>query len=437
MYHKFIKEKTDYLEENSLDKERTLLVFIYSQESEDKRKERENELKALTESAGGEVIAMVSQNLNSLNPKTLIGQGKVEEIAECVKAEEIKTVIFDSELTGSQLKNLAKEIPAKIIDRVDLVLDIFALRARTKKAKLEVKLAQMELRLPRLREFGTYLSKAGGGIGTRGPGEQMLESDRRAVVREITSIKAQLEKLEGQKDVVAKKRRDARIPTVGLLGYTNVGKSTIMNGLLNLYGDISEDKEVYADDRLFATLEVSLRRIMPDVDLPYLLADTIGFMRNLPDKLKGAFSSTLAEISNADLLLLVVDSANDAYENQINTVLETVRELEITAPILYVMNRWDLSNPPFVTDANKTIATCAKKTESLKALSDRICEELYGKKKTVNLFFRYDSMKNYVFLDSMKRIISSEHTDSGINAVAELREKEIEYFGISDNIRRI
>lgn len=371
-------------------KEEAVLVFVYTDQDGDKLSARQKELKDIVSSSGAHVAAIVSQELKAYAPQTLLGSGKVKELSDMVKANEWDLVIFERSLTGSQRKNLQEAIDAKILDRVDVILDIFAQRARTKKAKMEVYLAQLEYRLPRLRGYGEALSRQGGGVGSRGPGEQKLETDRRAIQSQIRSIRTKLEKLSRQSEQAAKKRRSGPLPLVALVGYTNVGKSTLMNQILSLFGAASsEDHEVYADDRLFATLDTATRRIQAEGEPAFLLADTVGFIHDLPDKLVPSFESTLSEVQAADLLLLVVDSSNPAYEEEIDVVTQTLRRQGGPAPILFLMNKSDRDRPPLVTERDRTLRISAKDPSSVKELMARLLQALYGEAEEVHLLIPY------------------------------------------------
>lgn len=401
--------------------ERAVLVYAFLDESPLEQKTRMAEMATLVESCGGEVVAEVIQHLNAFSPKTLIGSGKVREIADFCSANAIDLVLFEKKLTGAQMKHLKDEIGVRVMDRIDLILDIFALRARTRQAKLEVALAQLRYRLPKLKGYGTGLSRMGAGIGTRGPGEQKLETDRRTILRRISEIKAQLAKLRDQDKITAKRRRDGSIPIVALAGYTNVGKSTLMNGLIRRYGQ--EEKQVYADDRLFATLETSMRRIAPKGDESYILADTIGFIRDLPEYLEDAFAGTLDEIRYADLIAVVIDSGNEAYEEQIHTVEAQLAKLGCDVPVCYIMNKSDVQRPPFVTPGSDTIRISAADPEDIDRVNTWLLERLYGERKALPVEADYSWLGKHqkLIADGVLHEVRTEET--GVYAMLTVRDR--------------
>lgn len=363
----------------TIQKQRALLIFAFQQAKESEKQRRFRELSEIVRSCGGEVVECFTQNLSRYHPATLIGRGKVQEIATFVEENAIDFVVFEQELSGAQRLHLSEEIPCRVLDRVDLILDIFALRAQTKKAKVDVELAQLAYRLPNLRGYGKELSRTGGGIGTRGPGEQKLETDRRSIEQRMKRLREQRSRITAQEYESGKRRRQSPFPIVGLIGYTNAGKSTIMNALISLFGQ--KEKEVYADDRLFATLEVSMRRIAQPGKKTYLLADTIGFIHDLPKRLTDPFASTLEEIRHADLLLHVVDAAEEGANERIETVQKSIRSSQEDIPVLYVLNKIDLGNDGVMTPPEQTIRLSAKREEDILRLQERIQEVLAGDTK--------------------------------------------------------
>lgn len=312
--------------------ERVVLVGIINQDqTEEMVAEYLEELAFLTETAGGEPMAVFTQKLDVPDPKTFIGSGKLSEVKALVAEEEIDLVIFDDELTPSQLRNIERELNCRILDRTNLILDIFASRAKTAHARTQVELAQYQYLLPRLTRMWTHLERQRGGIGLRGPGETEIETDRRIIRDKIARLKVQLKKIDRQMTVQRKHR--GKLVRVALVGYTNAGKSTLMNLL--------SKSSVFAEDKLFATLDTTVRKVVVE-NLPFLLSDTVGFIRKLPTHLVESFKSTLDEVREADILLHVVDISHPNYEEQISVVEETLRELgTIDTPVMLVFNKTD------------------------------------------------------------------------------------------------
>lgn len=296
---------------------------------------KEFELESLINTAGGKSVAKISQVISKVNPAYYIGSGKVSEIEDIAKKLDVKTVVFDVELSASQLRNLEEKMKLHVVDWTTLILDIFAQRANTKEAKLKIKLAQLKYQLPRINKWFAYLSRQSGGIGTRGPGETMLETDKRAIVRDIRSLEEKLKDLEKTKSV-NRKSRD-KILNISLLGYTNAGKSTILNNMLKIFG---KEKYVYSDDLLFATLYTSTRRL-DFSNTKVTLTDTVGFIDNLSKELNDSFLTTLEEIKFSDMLLVVIDSSYD-IETQLKTIDKALEDIDVgDKKILYVFNKID------------------------------------------------------------------------------------------------
>ncbi len=290
-----------------------------------------DELAFLAETAGAIAIRNFVQKMDLPSKKTFVGKGKLEEIADFVKANDIDIVIFDDELSPSQLRNIEKVIERKILDRSNLILDIFASRAQTANAKTQVELAQLQYLLPRLTRLWTHLERQKGGIGMRGPGETQIETDRRIIKDKIARLQAKLKKIDKQKSVQRGNR--GKMIRVALVGYTNVGKSTTMNLL--------SKSKIFAENKLFATLDTTVRKIVID-NIPFLMTDTVGFIRKLPHQLVDSFKSTLDEVREADLLLHVVDITHSAFEDQLNTVNETLADIGVSdKPTILVFNKVD------------------------------------------------------------------------------------------------
>lgn len=313
--------------------ERAVLVgLVTAQQDETKAREYLDELAFLADTAGAETVATFTQKLDYANPRTFVGKGKLEEIRQYVEANDIGMVIFDDDLTSKQVSNLERELKVKILDRTSLILDIFARRAQTASAKTQVELAQYQYLLPRLTRMWTHLERQRGGIGMRGPGETQIETDRRIILDKISRLKEELRAIDKQKSVQRKNR--GKLTRVALVGYTNVGKSTLMNLL--------SKSDVFAENKLFATLDTTVRKVTID-NLPFLLTDTVGFIRKLPTHLVDSFKSTLDEVREADVLVHVVDISHPNFEEQIEVVNQTLRDVcgGADKPVILVFNKID------------------------------------------------------------------------------------------------
>lgn len=320
------------LEQINLYYEKVVLVGIVNQlQDEEKSKEYLDELEFLTYTAGGEVLKRFTQKLDVPNPKTFIGTGKMEEVQRFVEENEVGTVVFDDELTPAQQKNIERILKAKILDRTGLILDIFAQRAQTSYSRTQVELAQYQYLLPRLTGLWTHLERQRGGIGMRGPGETEIETDRRIVRDRIALLKKKLSSIDRQM-AVQRSNRGAMV-RVALIGYTNVGKSTLMN--------VISKSDVFAENKLFATLDTTVRKVVIG-NLPFLLSDTVGFIRKLPTQLIESFKSTLDEVREADLLLHIVDISHPNYEEHIQSVNQILAEIKsVDKPTVMVFNKID------------------------------------------------------------------------------------------------
>lgn len=313
--------------------ERTILIGIVTpQQSEAKTMEYLDELEFLADTAGAVTVHKFIQKLNGPDSRTYVGSGKLEEIRSYVEENEIGMAIFDDDLTPKQVANIERELKIKILDRTSLILDIFAKRAQTANAKTQVELAQYQYLLPRLTRLWTHLERQRGGIGMRGPGERQIETDRRIILDKISRLKAELKDIDRQKSMQRKNR--GKLTRVALVGYTNVGKSTLMNLL--------SKSEVFAENKLFATLDTTVRKVIID-NLPFLLTDTVGFIRKLPTHLVESFKSTLDEVRDADVLLHVVDISHPNFEEQIEVVNRTLADVcgSVNKPIIMVFNKVD------------------------------------------------------------------------------------------------
>jgi len=314
------------------EQEKAVLIGIINKEQDETQvKEYLDELAFLTETAGAVPVKRFIQRLDTPNARTFVGSGKINEIADFVEENEIELVIFDDELTPTQLRNIEKIFKSRVLDRTNLILDIFAQRAQTAHAKVQVELAQYQYLLPRLTRMWTHLERQRGGIGLRGPGETEIETDRRIIRDKITRLKEQLSKID--KQMATQRKNRGQMIRVALVGYTNVGKSTIMNML--------SKSEVFAENKLFATLDTTVRKVVIE-NLPFLLSDTVGFIRKLPHDLIESFKSTLDEVREADILLHVVDISHPNFEEQIQTVTQALHEIDSSdKPAYIVFNKID------------------------------------------------------------------------------------------------
>ncbi len=373
--------------------EKVILVAVRTPGiSEHQVKEYLDELEFLTETAGGEVVKKFTQNLTQPDNRTFVGSGKLNEIRDYIRMdEEVASVIFDDELTPSQLRNIEKILNVRILDRTNLILDIFANRARTAHAKTQVELAQYEYLLPRLTRMWTHLERQQGGIGTRGPGEKEIETDRRIIRDTIAKLKKDLQKIDVQ--MATQRKNRGNMVRVALVGYTNTGKSTLMNTL--------SKSDVFAENKLFATLDTTVRKVVIK-NLPFLLTDTVGFIRKLPHNLVESFKSTLDEVREADLLLHVVDVSHPTFEQQIEVVNSTLREIDgKEKPTIIVFNKIDAySHIP------KEIDDLTPSTKENISLED--LKKSWMAKKSPSIFIsatektNYEVFKNFVYQEVRK-----------------------------------
>jgi len=337
-----------------------LVGIILPDESEAKEQEYLEELAFLVDTAGGIVKGVFTQKLNHPDRATFVGTGKLDEIKAYVKAEEIDIVVFDDELSPSQLRNIEKELGVKILDRSNLILDIFARRAKSAQAKTQVELAQLQYLLPRLTRMWTHLERQRGGIGMRGPGESQIESDRRMILNKISLLKERLKHIDRQSETQRKNR--GQLIRVALVGYTNVGKSTIMNMI--------SKSDVFAENKLFATLDTTVRKVVIG-NLPFLLSDTVGFIRKLPHHLVECFKSTLDEVREADILVHVVDISHPSFEDHIRAVNETLKDLgALDKPTITVFNKIDAYYPDQPNEAGASEEVADEEVDKPVTLAD-------------------------------------------------------------------
>ncbi|MFR8072052.1 MAG: GTPase HflX [Anaerovoracaceae bacterium] len=372
-----------------------------------------DELEGLAEADGIEVLGRVIQALEKPNTATLIGKGKVQELAEMCSAMEADTIVFNEELSGVQMRNLEEATGARIIDRTVLILDIFADRATSVEGKLQVELAQLQYRLPRLTGFGKALSRLGGGIGTRGPGEKKLETDRRHIARRIDDIKAELRKAGLNRQIQRAGRDKSRLPVAALVGYTNSGKSAIMNSLLSLTE--RDDKLVKSEDMLFATLDTKHRKIAVEQGCEFILIDTVGFVSKLPHGLVEAFKSTLEEVKDADLLIHTVDSSYENRDFQIEVTNKVIDELGAGGKRkIMAYNKMDLVDErPLDVSGHEAVYISARIGENMDHLLSAIKEALFGDRKRARLRIPYDKGAVTSYLCENGEITAIEYQPEG------------------------
>jgi GTP-binding protein HflX len=384
-----------------------------------------DELALLTDTAGSEPVDEELVRRERFDAATLIGKGKVKELVAITKALDIDVVIFDNELSPAQQRNLAKMFECDVVDRVALILDIFAQHASSKEGMLQVELAQLKYRLPRLRGRGVEMSRLGGGIGTRGPGETQLETDRRRILDRIAKLERELKHIARSHDTRTKARRKSRLPVVSLVGYTNAGKSTMFNHLT--------DAGVLVEDRLFATLDSTIRRVELPTGSPLLMSDTVGFVRNLPHQLVEAFRSTLDEVNQADLLLHIVDGADPDPDRQINAVHSVLREIGAAdIPEQLVINKNDIADPIAVKRLlelhPEAVATSAITGDGIDDLGTAVAAKLAKTTGEVTVTIPYDRGDLVGLIHNIGHVSETKHIDSGTRITAQVPATELHRF---------
>lgn len=388
------------------------------------------ELENLAEACDVEVIGQVTQNLQRVNPSHYIGKGKIEEVAAYVKEIDANMVIFNDELSPSQIRNLEEDLDCKVIDRTILILDIFAQRAKTKEAQLQVEVAHLQYMMPRLIGLRESLGRQSGGVGTKnkGVGEKKLELDRRKIEEQISVLNKDLEALVAQRQTQRKQRKKNEIPVVALVGYTNAGKSTTMNAMLEIYNG-TEEKQVFEKDMLFATLETSVRNIeLPD-NKSFLLTDTVGFVSKLPHHLVKAFRSTLEEVAEADLLIHVVDYANPNYEQLIDITNETLKKIGVeNIPTIYAYNKSDMVDVEIPKVQEDRVYLSAKKQIGIEELVDMIRSHIYKEYTKCEMLIPYDQGQIVSYFNNHAHVIATSYENEGTKLEIECKTSDYEKY---------
>jgi len=390
------------------------------------------ELGSLVEANNMEVADVIKQNVDSVSAKTYFGSGKVTEIKEIANADDVTTIVLNDELTPSQIRNLEKETKLSFMDRTELILQVFSNRAHTRQAKLQVEIAKLQYQLPRIHPSGNPLDQqsASGGLANRGAGETKLELDRRVIRKRITYLKDQLKTVDKTINVQSRRRTNTSLPLVSLVGYTNAGKSTTMNGLLNFNKEESEDRKVFEKDMLFATLDTSVRKIDLEDNTSFLLSDTVGFVSKLPHNLIESFKTTLKEAKDANLLVQVIDVSDEHWKNMLEVTEKTLKEVGVTGkPMIYAFNKADLKpGQVFPTIEGDNIYYSALDAKSINKLVDLIKLKLFSNYKLVDLLIPYDQQKFAEEILRNSQIISKEFTNEGSLLKANLSSDELERY---------
>lgn len=382
------------------------------------------ELKNLCIACDIEIVGEMEQNLKKINPTFYMGSGKIEELRDLIEEMNAEIIVFNNELSASQIKNIEEEVKCNVIDRTALILDIFANRAKTREAKLQVEVARLQYELPRLIGANENLGRQSGGVGTknRGAGETKLELDRRRIEDRIASLNKELEILKYQRNTQKNKRKKSSIPNVALVGYTNAGKSSVMNVLVEKFIN-KEDKKVFEKNMLFATLETYVRNIKLHNNKSFLLYDTVGFVGDLPHNLVKAFRSTLEEVCDADLLVHIIDISNPNYKNQIDVTNETLSQIGAdNIPMIYVYNKIDLIDLDKL-DNNKILIS-AKRDIGIDRLIESICEKVFEDYIRFKLKIPYSEGKMISNIMENATILDSEYIEDGVIFNIECSEKE-------------
>lgn len=383
------------------------------------------ELEELAQAANANILGTVIQNKDTYDAAYYIGKGKAEELGEMAKNMEVDTIIFNEELSGVQIKNLEEITKVKVIDRTTLILDIFASRALSKEGKLQVELAQQKYRAGRLIGLGAQMSRLGGGIGTRGPGEKQLEIDKRHIKQRIIDIQRELKEISKNRQTQRQSRAKSNLPLVALVGYTNAGKSTLLNEIIKTHKDYDKEKEVYVQDMLFATLDVQLRKATLPSNADFLITDTVGFVSQIPHDLVEAFKATLEEVKYADLLLHVVDLSNEKHKLQMDTTNKVLSEIGIeNKKILYVFNKADKVNYECnVSVDSPFVMVSATKKYNLDKFYEMIEENIGKSRKKVEMLIPFSDSDVLNKLHS-KYNFEEEYIEQGAKIILSIEDEE-------------
>ncbi|MDO5793348.1 MAG: GTPase HflX [Turicibacter sp.] len=384
------------------------------------------ELKNLAEACSVQVVGVLTQKLERVNPACYIGTGKVDEVALLVEQHDANLVIFNDELSPSQIRNLEHGLQCKVIDRTILILDIFASRAKTREAQLQVEVAQLKYMMPRLIGLNASLSRQAGGIGSKGPGEKKLELDRRRIEEQVHKLNKELDSLVLARQNQRKLRKRNSTPVVALVGYTNAGKSTTMNALLTV-SNAQAEKSVFEKNMLFATLETSTRQIQLPDNKQFLLTDTVGFVSKLPHQLVKAFRSTLEEVTEADLLLHVVDLSHPEFQTQIEITNKVLDELGVKeTPMVYVYNKADLIADEFTPSTKEAVRISAKNLTNIDTLIDCIKSHIFQHYVKASFLIPYDRGNLVSYLNEHANVFETEYLENGTLITVECSEHDAE-----------
>ncbi|GAQ02118.1 GTP-binding protein [Companilactobacillus farciminis] len=390
------------------------------------------ELASLVEANNMEVADTIIQNADTVSGATYFGSGKVHEIKEIANADDVQIVVLNDELTPSQIRNLEKETKLSFMDRTELILQVFSTRAQTKQAKLQVEIAKLQYQLPRIHPSGNPLDQqsASGGLANRGAGESKLELDRRVIRKRITALRNELKTVDKTINVQSRRRTNTSLPLVSLVGYTNAGKSTTMNGLLNFNKENSQDRKVFEKNMLFATLDTSVRRIDLEDNTSFLLSDTVGFVSKLPHNLVESFKTTLKEAQAADLLIQVIDVSDEHWKNMIDVTEKTLKEIGVTdKPMIYAFNKADLKKgQQFPTIEGDNIYYSALDKESIEKLVDLIKLKIFNNYQKADLLVPYSDQKITEEILQNSQVLKKEFTNDGSLITANLSPTELEKF---------